>query len=86
MSPDEFDVAAFQAEMMAALDPTEVVRELDDIRAYAGIPEVREAIVRLLAAHPLRFPADALAEVFVGAHRSGLPPGQIVDLFLHGAI
>ena len=66
-----------------------------DFRAIGGLPEIRQALARLLEPdrEQLRLPPDVLAEVFVAAaaarssRRGGPPlsPDQIVDLFLHGA-
>jgi AcrR family transcriptional regulator len=69
----------------------------EDLRVLGRLPEIRQAVVRLLEPDRdrLRLPPEVLAEAFLGmSHgaarapgpgRSPLPAGRLVDLFLHGA-
>jgi AcrR family transcriptional regulator len=70
----------------------------DDFRAVGRLPEICQAVARLLEPDQqhLRLPAEALAEAFLGMSlgaartphpdRSPLPTERLVDLFLHGAL
>jgi len=72
-----------------------------DFRFLPALPEARRAVAGLLEpeAEHLRLPATALADAFLmlcqmaaprrekeEGDRSPLSPGQVVDLFLHGAL
>src|SRR3954471_3322058 len=69
----------------------------EDLRALGSLPEIRQAVARLLDPDRsrLRLPPEVLADAFLrmslGAARPPhparppLPAGQLVDLFLHGA-
>lgn len=68
-----------------------------DYRPFGSLPEMEQAVARLLRPDEsrLRLPAEALAEVFLGLTRyctrlpnelQPLPAGQVIDLFLHGAL
>lgn len=69
----------------------------NDFRDLGSLPEIRQAVAKLLKPDEqrLRLPAEALAEIFLGMSRfctrapneeQPLPAEQIVDLFLHGAL
>ncbi len=72
-------------------------RGREDLRVLGRLPEIRQAVVRLLEPDRdrLRLPPEVLAEAFLGmSHgaarapgpgRSPWPAGRLVDLFLHGA-
>jgi AcrR family transcriptional regulator len=69
-----------------------------DIRGLSKLPEIQQAVAKLLEPDEqrLRLPAEVLAEAFlnmslngtrtVPSEQSPLPAGQVVDLFLHGAL
>jgi hypothetical protein len=69
----------------------------NDFRVLGSLPEIQQAIAKLLKPDEqrLRLPAEALAEIFLSMSRfCTRPPNevqplqaeQIVDLFLHGAM
>jgi AcrR family transcriptional regulator len=69
----------------------------NDFRSLGSLPEIQQAVAKLLKPdeHRLRLPAEALAEVFLGMSRfctrapnevQPLPAKHVVSLFLHGAV
>jgi AcrR family transcriptional regulator len=69
----------------------------NDFRALGSLPEIQQAVARLLKPDEqrLRLPAEALAEIFLSMSRfctrapnevQPLPAEQVVNLFLHGAL
>ncbi|MCO8269581.1 hypothetical protein M1L60_03135 [Actinoplanes sp. TRM 88003] len=72
--------------------------ERQDRRIMSDLPEVRDAVARLLEPDRsrLRLPVEALAAAFLTLCQAGsrmpteahtpLPPEQVVDLFLNGAL
>ena len=69
----------------------------NDFRAFGSLPEIHQAVAKLLKPDEqrLRLPAEALAEIFLSMSRfctrapnevQPLPVEQVVNLLLHGAL
>jgi AcrR family transcriptional regulator len=96
------DLGAFEQAMATGTGTTDTPATQSsgrmDLRFITRVPELRQAVERLLEPdrQSLRLPVEALAETFLSmAHvgsrtaneeRSPLPAEQVVDLFLHGAL